>query len=387
MLIDVVDTDEFLDKFKNSLGEEISGFGAKEGERRFVKRFSTDELVKNLKNEEDDAGGSLSGLTKEEYIPIRDKVFDTAFGKGFTEQYDRHPHVGSGGFGTVFEKPGDPNRVLKVQRLDTDDERTRADQEVEAQLKAAELGLAPRIHTVETAPSSYQHRNSNKKASLHTIEMDRVSTMENPDHNFIFGTPEARGSREQALALAKAQLKLARTTGIVHDDIVTPYGKREDHMYYDPQSKTMGFVDYGKIVEYDHAEDLHTHDKFSGKNFDINAVGAAGKAKHFLDHQVNAIYDGMYSVGNVEEGEIFKATYKELRDNNNLQDASNLVDQGAALIDRHVMADIPEGANNPTARQVLETEKGMSKIEQQREADNRTREMLYKRFPGLLESS
>ena len=65
-----MDTDEFLDKFKNSLGEEISGFGAKEGERRFVKRFSTDELVKNLKNEEDDAGGSLSGLTKEQYTPI-----------------------------------------------------------------------------------------------------------------------------------------------------------------------------------------------------------------------------------------------------------------------------------------------------------------------------
>ena len=212
--------------------------------------------------------------------------------------------------------------------------------------------------------------------------MDRVSTMENPEHNFIFGTPEARGSREQALALAKAQLKLARTTGIVHDDIVTPYGKREDHMYYDPKSKTMGFVDYGKIEKYDHAEDLHNHDKY-GPDFNK----ATGKAKHFLDHQVNAIYDGMYSVGNVEEGEIFKATYKELRDNNNLQDASNLVDQGAALIDRHVMADIPEGSNNPTARQVLETEQGMSKIEQQREADNRTREMLYKRFPGLLESS
>ena len=94
----------------------------------------------------------------------------------------------------------------------------------------------------------------------------------------------------------------------------------------------------------------------------------------------------MYAVGNVEEGEIFKATYKELRDNNNMRDASNLVDQGASLVQRHTMEDIPETSNNPTAREVLETAQGMSKIEQQREADNRFREELYKRYPGLLES-
>ena len=243
-----MDTDEFLDNYKNSLDDYVQGYGHKEGIKRFVKHFSNDELVQNIKEQEDDdLGGALSGLTEKEYIPIRNKVFDTAFGKGFVEQYEKHPFVGQGGFGTVFEKPGDPSRVIKVQRLDSDSARTRADEEVEAQLKAAELGLAPRIHTVETGPSSHEPSNSNKMSSLHSIEMDRVSTMENPDHNFIFGTPEARGSREQALALAKSQLKLASATGIVHDDIVTPYGKREDHMYYDPEAKTMGFVDYGKI--------------------------------------------------------------------------------------------------------------------------------------------
>lgn len=377
-----MDTDEFLDNYKNSLDDYVQGYGHKEGIKRFVKHFSNDELVQNIKEQEDDdLGGALSGLTEKEYIPIRNKVFDTAFGKGFVEQYEKHPFVGQGGFGTVFEKPGDPSRVIKVQRLDSDSARTRADEEVEAQLKAAELGLAPRIHTVETGPSSHEPSNSNKMSSLHSIEMDRVSTMENPDHNFIFGTPEARGSREQALALAKSQLKLASATGIVHDDIVTPYGKREDHMYYDPEAKTMGFVDYGKINQYDHAEDLHNHDEY-GPNFNK----ATDRAKHFLDHQVNAIYDGMYAVGNVEEGEIFKATYKELRDNNNMRDASNLVDQGASLVQRHTMEDIPETSNNPTAREVLETAQGMSKIEQQREADNRFREELYKRYPGLLES-
>ncbi len=374
-----MNTDEFLDKFKNSLADEISGFGAKEGERRFVKHFSNDERVQNI--DEDDLGGSLSGLTDEEYIPIRNKVFDTAFGKGFIEQYDRHPYVGSGAFGTVFQKPNDPNRVIKVQRLDSESERTRANEEVEAQLKAAELGLAPQIHTVETAPSSYQHRNSNKKAELHITEMDRVSTLDNAEQGLIFGNPENVNAREQALALAQAQLKLSRTTGIVHDDVVTPFGKREDHMFYDPVDRTMGFIDYGKIKQYDHAEDLHNHDKY-GPDFNK----ATDRAKHFLDHQVNAIYDGMYAVGNVEEAQIFKDTYKDLRDNNNMRDASNLVDQGAALVQRHTMEDIPETSNNPTAREVLETAQGMSKIEQQREADNRFREELYKRYPGLLES-
>ena len=48
-----MDTDTFLDEFKNSLADEIAGWGAKEGERRFVKHFSTDKLVQNLKEEEE----------------------------------------------------------------------------------------------------------------------------------------------------------------------------------------------------------------------------------------------------------------------------------------------------------------------------------------------
>ena len=341
-----METDKFLDEFKNSLADEIAGWGATEGERRFVKHFSTDELVQNLKEQEDELGGSLSGLTKEEYIPIRNKVFDTAFGTGFAEQYDRHPLVGQGGFGTVFEKPSDPSRVLKVQRLDHDTDRTKADYEVERQLEAAELGLAPRIHAVETAPSSYQHRNSNWNSTLHTIEMDRVPT-ENVE----------RGNREQALALSKARLKLASQTGIVHDDLNTPYGRREDHMSYDPVNKSMSFIDYGKTEQYDHAQDLHDHDKY-GREFNK----ATGRAEHFLDHKVDAIYDGMTAVGNQEEATIFYETYKALKDKD-LRAASDLVDQGESLINRHTMDDTvltkvdKEGhkyeINNPTASDFL----------------------------------
>ena len=176
--------------------------------------------------------------------------------------------------------------------------------------------------------------------------MDRVPT-ENVE----------RGNREQALALSKARLKLASQTGIVHDDLNTPYGRREDHMSYDPVTKSMSFIDYGKTEQYDHAQDLHDHDKY-GREFNK----ATGRAEHFLDHKVDAIYDGMTAVGNQEEATIFYETYKDLKDKD-LRAASDLVNQGESLINRHTMADTvltkvdKKGhkyeINNPTASDFL----------------------------------
>ena len=77
-----MNTDEFLDNYKNSLDDYVQGYGHKEGIKRFVKHFSNDELVQNIKEQEDDdLGGALAGLTEKEYIPIRNKVFDTKFNK------------------------------------------------------------------------------------------------------------------------------------------------------------------------------------------------------------------------------------------------------------------------------------------------------------------
>lgn len=346
MLIDVVDTDEFLDKFKNSLAGEIAGFGAKEGERRFVKHFSNDELVRNL--DEDDLGGSLSGLTEQEYRPIRDKVFDTAFGKGFVEQYNRHPHVGSGSYGTVFEKPGDSSRVLKVQRLHDDAERAKVRQEVDTQLEAAELGLAPRIHSEETAPSSYRHRNSNRDAELHITEMDRVKILEDePVTN--------REPRHEALAFAKARLQLA-SKGILHDDVIAFGNRRDDHLSYDPTTQQMKIIDYGKVERYDHAQNLHDHTENPSETKYVHGKPRyedtpTDKVKHFLDHKVDAIYDGMQAVGNQEEATIFYETYRGLKEKNSLDAANDLVDQGEQLIHRHGVEHIPYEYNNPTAEE------------------------------------
>ena len=71
------------------------------------------------------------------------------------------------------------------------------------------------------------------------------------------------------------------------------------------------------------------------------------------DHQVDAIYDGMYAVGNTEEAQIFKDTYQDLRDTNKLREASDLVDQGASIIDRHTMGNIHPGHKTPFASEAL----------------------------------
>ena len=50
-----------------------------------------------------------------EYKPLRDQVLTERYGEGFVDMYDRYKPIGQGAFGAVFEKPGDPSRVLKVQ--------------------------------------------------------------------------------------------------------------------------------------------------------------------------------------------------------------------------------------------------------------------------------
>jgi len=343
-----VNTDEFLDNYQQSLSYNAAIHGGKEAERQFVRHFSNDQLVENLKDEEDDLGGALSGLTKEEYIPIRNKVFDTAFGKGFAEQYDRHPYVGSGSYGTVFEKPGDPSRVLKVQRIDNDEERARIRQEVDTQLDAAELGIAPQIHTEETAPSSYRHNNSNTNSELHITEMDKVKILDNePLMN--------RESRHEALAFAKARLQLA-SKGILHDDVIAFGHRRDDHLSYDPITQQMKIIDYGKVERHDHAQNLHDHSKNPTETSNVYGKpryenNPTDRAKHFLDHKVDAIYDGMQAVGNQEEATIFYESYKGLKEKNNLEAANDLVNQGEQLIHRHGVEHIPYEGNNPTAEE------------------------------------
>ena len=81
---------------------------------------------------------------EKEYKPMRDKALTDLYGKGFVDMYDRYKPIGEGAYGAVFEKPGDSQRVLKVQRQDTLDRQKFGDTEIARQTEAAEVGVAPK---------------------------------------------------------------------------------------------------------------------------------------------------------------------------------------------------------------------------------------------------
>ena len=115
-----------------------------------------------------------------EYIPIRNKAFDQTLGKGFAEAYDKYKVLGSGSFGTAFQDPDDPTKVFKAQSLNFQSEIDRAEKEVDTQIKAAEMGRAPKVHAVETFPARKDFQYSNPKYTtpiIHVTEMDKVDTL------------------------------------------------------------------------------------------------------------------------------------------------------------------------------------------------------------------
>ena len=83
---------------------------------------------------------------------MRDEALTDLYGKGFADMYDRYKPMGEGAYGAVFEKPGDSQRVLKVQRQDTLDRQKFGDTEIARQTQAAEMGVAPKIHRVTNLP-------------------------------------------------------------------------------------------------------------------------------------------------------------------------------------------------------------------------------------------
>ena len=115
-----------------------------------------------------------------EYIPIRNKAFDQTLGKGFAEAYDKYKVLGTGAFGTTFQDPDDPTKVFKAQSLEFQKDIKRAEKEVDAQIKAAEMGRAPNVHAVETFPARKDFIYNNPKYTtpiIHVTEMDKVDTL------------------------------------------------------------------------------------------------------------------------------------------------------------------------------------------------------------------
>ena len=334
-----MDRDRFLDEYIDTMAPNMEYRGRTEGERTVVKNFLAP--MHNATSKEP----FYLPENKKEYIPMRNEAFKGLFGEGFAEQYDKHKFVGQGGFGSVFEKPGDPTRVLKVQRLDQQKDIDRAATEVEAQLRAAEAGIAPRVHSVETAPSSYQHRNSNQNALIHITEMDKIHNLMGVPGGMKSEQPLAdiqknpESNRKFELDFAKTRLALA-DKGVVHKDLnFIGHGYRSDHIGYDPSTGKTQVIDYGVTHLYDHAANLHEHNNnlnLQKETYDKKTPSQ--KVKHFLDHKLDAIYDGMYAVGNKEEATIFKNLYSELV-KKDLNQANDLINQGEEIINMHTRED------------------------------------------------
>jgi len=319
-----------------------------------------------------------------EYIPLRNQVLTEEYGEGFVDMYDRYKPIGQGAFGAVFEKPGDPTRVLKVQREDTLRRMRMGDTEVSRQREAASINRAPKIHSV--TDYSYQHetpedilgsldkRYGTSDPRHRVIEMDKVKTIQDQggkiqmlqdyvlrkqglkpeDRKYSaydkFETPYRIENAKYNLALAKAQLHLADAKGIVHTDLGAD-NSRTDHIAYDPSKSTrMKFIDYGFTRKFNHAENLHEHTKnlnlrneqLKNHNYDgiaelrdeINHRGL--DVEHFLDHKVANISQGLKALGRADEANAFRNEYQSYVDHpfgyENYESANNLVNKGTKIV-------------------------------------------------------
>ena len=383
-----MDRDEFLRGYLNNLRYMR--------EREFVKGY--------LESMNPDDPDIFLPDNPKEYIPIRNKAFDQTLGKGFAEAYDKYKVLGSGAFGTTFQDPNDPTKVFKAQRLMMKDDIKRADKEVEAQLKAAEMGRAPNIHAVETFPARKDEMDLLRdldttgrfaRPTIHVTEMDKVKTLESQGYasepggvleKFVknkmidadddapiykLNNPAAQVMRDETrkmhLARAKGELDLA-DKGIIHSDLMDSAGfDREEHITYNPNTNQMKFVDYGVAKIHDHAGDMHRHTINQNlKNEEVRDLDASSRAEHFLDHKATSIINGMKAVGNREEANIFEGIFNEYMGNDDLLAADDLVNQGREIINKHDFKDselkLQKGQktgymygqlSNPTVNQVV----------------------------------
>ena len=377
-----MDRDEFLRGYLNNLRYMR--------ERDFVKGY--------LESMNPDDPDIFLPDNPKEYIPIRNKAFDQTLGKGFAEAYDKYKVLGSGSFGTTFQDPDDPTKVFKAQGLNFQSEIKRAEKEVDTQIKAAEMGRAPKVHAVETFPARKDFEYSDPKYTtpiIHVTEMDKVDTLKSQGYagepggvldKFVqnkiidadddapiykLDVPQAQVMRNETrkmhLARAKGELDLA-DKGIIHSDLMDSAGMdREEHIIYNPNTNQMKFVDYGVAKIHDHAGDMHRHTINQNlKNEEVKDLDASSRAEHFLDHKATAIINGMKAVGNREEANIFEGIFNEYMGNDDLLAADDLVNQGRKIINKHSFDDaelkLQKGQktgymygqlSNPTVNQVV----------------------------------
>ena len=368
---------EFLEKFTEDVAPRMAYLGRSMAESDMVRNYlgaDSDELIPDMATQ------------PKEFMELRDKALEKKYGRRFADQYIQNKLIGQGATGSVFEKPGDPSRVLKAQRL-TEDPMFEAevgiqpkfvvDKEIDIQARVGEAGLSPRLHSVESYPIPKRpyhqgYPNPSKQDEIMNImEMDRVSTVEDQGgfdeiidrkvKNFGFdntkdypykGTQEQKGrfidrksqmikseNAKKALALSKLHLGLA-DQGVIHTDLGYG-GERADHLVYDPYSNKMQAIDFNQVQTFKHSNNLHKHTRNQNLlSEELQEYSPQAQAMHFLDHKSKSIFNGMMAVGNSEEAHLYNNLYKEVRGTGDLVATEDLVNQGQEIINRHTMKDV-----------------------------------------------
>jgi len=383
---------EFLKKFTEEIAPQMAYMGIPMTEAEMVRNYmeGSDKYVEYLEGRDDDAyfvDVPDKASEPKRFMKMRDRALQSKYGRRFADQYIQNKLIGQGGTGSVFEKPGDPSRVLKVQRL-TEDPRYEesevgiqpkfvVDKEIDIQSRVGEAGLSPRLHSVENYPVPKRkyhnaYPNPSKQDEIMNImEMDRVSTVEDEGgfdeiinrkvRNLGFdntkdypykGTQEQKSrfidrksqmikseNAKKALALSKLHLGLA-DQGVIHTDLGYG-GERPDHLVYDPYSNKMQAIDFNQVQTFKHSNNLHKHTRNQNLlSEELQEYSPKAQAMHFLDHKSKSIFNGMMAVGQTEEAHLYNDLYKEVRARGDLIASENLVNQGQEIINRHTMKDV-----------------------------------------------
>ena len=383
---------EFLKTFTEDIAPRMAYMGIPMTEAEMVRNYmeGSDKYKEYLEGRDDDAyfvDVPDKASEPKRFMKMRDRALESKYGRRFADQYIQNKLLGQGGTGSVFEKPGDPSRVLKAQRLTEDpmyeepevgiQPKFVVDKEIDIQARVGEAGLSPRLHSVESYPIPKRkyhqgYRNPSKQDEIMNImEMDRVSTVEDEGgfdeiidrkvKNFGFdntkdypykGTQEQKGNfidkksqliksenAKKALALSKLHLGLA-DQGVIHTDLGYK-GERPDHLVYDPYSNKMQAIDFNQVQTFKHSNNLHKHTRNQNLlSEELQEYSPEAQAMHFLDHKSKSIFNGMMAVGQKEEAHLYNDLYKEIRAKGDLIATEDLVNQGQEIINKHTMKDV-----------------------------------------------
>jgi len=345
-------------------------------------RFQTQNYFDELDAQQKDNAkflASLAGGKVDQVKALQLEALEKRHGQDFVNQHRKLDFIDQGSVGSVFAKKGDNRNIIKAQRTTEDPDafdvyegrlgiarKSDVDREIDAQLTAAELGVAPRINTVENIPvpkTRYNfppHLGKNLSPigeTLNIINMERVNTLasqggiDNVIDQYVKGFDATgdkakqiteAGHQKAQLAFAKAKLRLM-DKGIVHNDLGdgSSVRAREEHISYDPFSDKMKIIDYGQIKKFKHANNLHQHTK------NLNLIGEEmeelspyAQAKHLLDHRVAAVVQGMNAVGNKDLANDYEGLYDDVSARRDLEEMENIADQGKKIIEKQTMKDV-----------------------------------------------